>query len=115
MIINNQYYKLNIFEEPKGMIILETELTNASKKLEIPDFLTVKKEITDDEYQKIANEMYDDLTKCLDPEIMYQEKIVYPYPEHELEENKEEVTDENPTEMYEFEEKKSIISRGEIL
>ena len=66
---NNQYYKLDIFEEPKGLIILETELTNASKKLEIPDFLTVKKEITDDKdyrnvniYSKI-NKKYRNLNK----------------------------------------------------
>ena len=66
---NNQYYKLDIFEEPKGMIILETELTNASKKLEIPDFLTIKKEITDDKdyrnvniYSKI-NKKYRNLNK----------------------------------------------------
>lgn len=36
-----------------------------------------------------VNEMYDDLTKCLDPEIMHQERIVYQYPEQELEATKE--------------------------
>ena len=51
---NNQYYKLDIFDEPKGMIILETELTNVNKKLEIPDFLKIKKDITDDlEYRNV--------------------------------------------------------------
>lgn len=50
----NQYYRLDVFEEPKGMVILETELTNASKKLEIPDFLTIKKDITNDlEYRNV--------------------------------------------------------------
>lgn len=45
---NNQYYKLDVFEKPEGLVILETELTNENKKVEIPDFLTVKKDITDD-------------------------------------------------------------------
>ena len=59
---NNQYYKLDVFEKPEGMVILETELTNENKEVEIPDFLTVKKDITDDYdyrnvnlYRKINN------------------------------------------------------------
>lgn len=51
---NNQYYKLDIFEKPEGMVILETELTNENKKIEIPEFLSVKKDITDDyDYRNI--------------------------------------------------------------
>lgn len=45
---NNQYYRLDVFEEPKGLVILETELTNENKEIVIPDFLTVKKDITED-------------------------------------------------------------------
>ena len=45
---NNQYYRLDIFEEPKDLIILETELTNVNKKIEIPAFLTIEKDITND-------------------------------------------------------------------
>lgn len=52
---NNQYYRLDIFEEPEGLMILETELTNASKKIEIPDFLTIKKDITKDyKYRNVS-------------------------------------------------------------
>ena len=36
-----------------------------------------------------VNEMYDDLIKCLDPEVMHQSRVVYEYPEHELEATKE--------------------------
>ena len=51
---NNQYYKLDVFDEPKDMIILETELTNVNKKLEIPDFINVKQDITNDlEYRNV--------------------------------------------------------------
>ena len=50
----NQYYKLDVFEEPKGLAILETELTNKSKEVIIPDFLSVTKDITEDvEYRNI--------------------------------------------------------------
>ena len=53
--------KENFFDS-EGMVILETELTNENKEVEIPDFLTVKKDITDDYdyrnvnlYRKINN------------------------------------------------------------
>ncbi|MBQ7105490.1 MAG: AAA family ATPase [Bacilli bacterium] len=50
----NQYYKLDVFEEPKGLAILETELTNKSKEVVIPDFISVKKDITEDlDYRNI--------------------------------------------------------------
>jgi len=59
---NKQYYRLDIFEKPKNLIILETDLTNKNNKLKIPDFITIKKDITDDIkyrnsylYQKINN------------------------------------------------------------
>ncbi len=45
---NKQYYRLDLFEEPVGLIILETGLTNENNKVEIPDFIKIKKDITDD-------------------------------------------------------------------
>lgn len=44
----NQYFNLDVFDEPKGLVVLETELTNKSNKLEIPKFLSVSKDISDD-------------------------------------------------------------------
>ena len=44
----NQYYRLDVFNEPNGLIVLETELTNESKKLEIPEFLSVIEDISND-------------------------------------------------------------------
>ena len=51
---DNQYYKLDVFENPAGLVILETELTNKSKEVIIPDFLSIKKDITEDkEYRNV--------------------------------------------------------------
>ena len=51
---DNQYYKLDVFENPAGLVILETELTNKSKEVVIPDFLSIKKDITEDkEYRNV--------------------------------------------------------------
>lgn len=50
-----QYYKLDFFEQPEGLIILETGLTNLDKKIVIPDFVKVKKEITEDLNYRNAN------------------------------------------------------------
>jgi len=44
---NKQYYRLDVFEKPNNLVILETELTNMSKQVLIPEFITVKKDITD--------------------------------------------------------------------
>ena len=43
---NNQYYKLDIFEEPEGLMILETDLTNKSSEVKIPDFIKVIEDVT---------------------------------------------------------------------
>ena len=45
---NNQYFKLDIFDEPEDMAILETDLTNKSSVVKIPDFIKVIKNITED-------------------------------------------------------------------
>ena len=51
----NQYYKLDIFEEPKELVILEVEFTNNSKEIFIPEFISVKKDITEDiKYRNIS-------------------------------------------------------------
>ena len=52
---NRQYYRLDVFENPKNLVVLETELTNKSKDIQIPDFITVKKDITDDVNYRNAN------------------------------------------------------------
>ena len=52
---NKQYYRLDLFEEPKGLMILETGLTNENSIVEIPDFIKVKKDITDDLSYRNAN------------------------------------------------------------
>jgi len=44
---NKQYYRLDIFEEPSNLAILEISLTNKGKKPVIPDFIKVSKDITD--------------------------------------------------------------------
>lgn len=43
-----QYYRLDVFEKPTNLVILETDLTNKSKDVIIPDFISIKKDITDD-------------------------------------------------------------------
>ncbi len=43
---NNQYYKLDIFDEPEGMMILETDLTNKSGEVKIPEFINVIEDVT---------------------------------------------------------------------
>lgn len=42
----NQYFKLDVFHEPEGLMILETELTSESKKLELPEFLSIREDIS---------------------------------------------------------------------
>lgn len=52
---NKQYYRLDLFKEPKGLMILETGLTNENSIVEIPNFIKVKKDITDDLSYRNAN------------------------------------------------------------
>ena len=44
-----------MFENPAGLVILETELTNKSKEVVIPDFLSIKKDITEDKDYRNVN------------------------------------------------------------
>lgn len=52
---NKQYYRLDLFEEPEGLMILETGLTNENSIVDIPDFIKVKKDITEDLKYRNAN------------------------------------------------------------
>ena len=52
-VYNSDYYKLDIFDNPK-LIILEKEITNYSKDT-LPPFLTIKENITNDsKYQNAS-------------------------------------------------------------
>lgn len=51
---NKQYYRLDVFEEPAGLAILEMELTNKGKEVVIPDFIKINRDITNDiEYRNV--------------------------------------------------------------
>lgn len=52
---NNQYFKLDIFEEPENMMILETDLTNKSAEVKIPGFINVIKNVTNDVEYRNSN------------------------------------------------------------
>lgn len=43
-----QYFELDIFLEPVQIIVLEIELTEENDKVELPPFLEIEKEVTDD-------------------------------------------------------------------
>ncbi len=45
---HGQYYRLDVFEKPEQLIILETDLTTMSEEIILPDFLKIDHEITDD-------------------------------------------------------------------
>ncbi|MBI4991891.1 MAG: AAA family ATPase [Candidatus Harrisonbacteria bacterium] len=48
----NQYFELDVFLEPeklRGLSVLEIELTEENDKVELPDFLKIQREITEDE------------------------------------------------------------------
>lgn len=45
---NNQYFELDVFIEPVKICLLEIELTERNILVDIPKFLKVKKEVTDD-------------------------------------------------------------------
>lgn len=50
-----QYYRLDIFENPKNLAMLEINLTNEGKEVVIPDFIDVKKDVTEDFEYRNAN------------------------------------------------------------
>jgi len=55
MIYKNQYLELDIYPFWKDKAILEVELSDENKEIEIPDFIKVIKEVTEDEEYKNYN------------------------------------------------------------
>lgn len=50
-LYKNQYFELDIFKEPlycKEMMVLEIELTQENQEIEIPPFVSIEKEVTED-------------------------------------------------------------------
>lgn len=47
-IWENQYFELDVFCEPPGLILLEIELTEENKNISLPPFLPVIREVTQD-------------------------------------------------------------------
>ena len=45
---NNIYYELDVFKNPEGLVLLEVELTDKNKDIEIPSFIKIMKEVTGD-------------------------------------------------------------------
>ena len=45
---NNRQYELDIFSRPDGLKILEIEMDDPNEKVEIPPFISIDKEVTDD-------------------------------------------------------------------
>ncbi|ELT98807.1 hypothetical protein CAPTEDRAFT_170068 [Capitella teleta] len=57
---NNQYFQMDIYEEPcharcRGLIILETYTTLKGEDLKLPDFLNIVKEVTNDRQYSMYN------------------------------------------------------------
>lgn len=57
---NNQYFQMDIYEEPcharcRGLIILETYTTLKGDDLKLPDFLNIVKEVTNDRQYSMYN------------------------------------------------------------
>ena len=49
---NNQYFEIDIYPEWDNQAILEIELNSEDQKIELPDFLKIEKEVTDDDNYK---------------------------------------------------------------
>ena len=52
---NNKYYEIDIYPEWNNQAIMEIELNDESEKVEIPSYIDVIKEVTDDENYKNYN------------------------------------------------------------
>ncbi len=57
-IDNGQYFQLDILTEPQKLILLEIELTEETDKLKLPDFIKIKREVTDDRRYSNASIAY---------------------------------------------------------
>lgn len=47
-IWRNQYFELDVFESPDGLILLEIELTEENNSVDLPEFLDIDREVTED-------------------------------------------------------------------
>ena len=52
---NNQYFELDIYPDWEDKAILEIELTEESQEVDLPEWITVIKEVTDDKNYKNVN------------------------------------------------------------
>lgn len=57
---NNQYFQMDIYQEPcharcQNLILLETYTTQKGEELQLPEFLAIHKEVTDDPYYSMYN------------------------------------------------------------
>ena len=48
----DQYFELDVFDEPKGLILLEIELTEENDEVRLPPFLDIEREVTEDHYYR---------------------------------------------------------------
>ena len=65
---NNQYFEIDIYPEWDKQAIMEIELSDEKEEIQIPSFIKVIKEVTDDEKYKnynMAKDMPKQLTKKL--------------------------------------------------
>ena len=65
---NNQYFEIDIYPEWKNQAIMEIELNDENQKVNVPDFIKVFKEVTDDDNYKnyqMAKNMPKELIKKL--------------------------------------------------
>ena len=63
---NNQYFEIDIYPEWDKQAIMEIEISNENEKIQIPSFIKVIKEVTEDEKYKnynLAKEMPKQLVK----------------------------------------------------
>lgn len=65
---NNQYFEIDIYPEWKNQAIMEIELSDENQKIDIPEFIEIVKEVTDDDNYKnynMAKSMPKELVKRL--------------------------------------------------
>ena len=54
-VYNNQYFELDVYPNWEGEAILEIELTEETQNVDLPDWISVIKEVTDDNNYKNVN------------------------------------------------------------
>ena len=55
VVYNNQYIEIDIYPFSKDKAILEIELNHEQQDIDLPPFIEVIKEVTDDDYYKNIN------------------------------------------------------------